>query len=86
MLESLRSVSRQMFPFNVYHSSAKPPRHYTLYATSEALRKTWYNHLVDAIGVHKARSEANMVRSCLSYSGHVKDPSFFPNSIMRRTS
>ena len=62
MLESLRHVRRPMFPFTLYHSSSKSQRRYTLYANNEASRKKWQEELINAIGVHKVRSESNMVR------------------------
>jgi RHO1 GDP-GTP exchange protein 1/2 len=61
ILESLRSYNVQLYPFTVYHGAEKA-RRYTLYANSESSRSKWYEKLVDAIGVSKARGEANMVR------------------------
>jgi hypothetical protein len=64
LLESLRFRMKPLYPFTVYHASAKSTRRYTLYAKSEAVRKKWKDALEDAIAIHKARQEANMV-SCL---------------------
>jgi hypothetical protein len=61
ILESLRFHHVQLYPFTIYHASAKGSRRYTLYANSESAREKWYEKLVDAIGVNKVRGEANMV-------------------------
>ncbi|KAF8149926.1 hypothetical protein B0H34DRAFT_731762 [Crassisporium funariophilum] len=60
LLESLRYQTVPIYPFTVYHASSRSTRRYTLYVPSEALRKRWYNALVDAIGLHKVRQDANM--------------------------
>jgi hypothetical protein len=62
LLESWRSQSVPIYPFTIYHAGNKSSRRYTLYVSSDAQRKKWYNAFVDAIGVHKVRQEANMVR------------------------
>jgi hypothetical protein len=61
LLESWRSQSVPVYPFTIYHASSQAARRYTLYVTSDAVRKKWYNAFVDAIGVHKVRQDANMV-------------------------
>lgn len=61
LLESLRFHLRPMYPFTVYHAAAKSARRYTFYSTSEAGRKKWHDVLVDALGVHRVRQEANQV-------------------------
>ncbi|KIM39836.1 hypothetical protein M413DRAFT_446755 [Hebeloma cylindrosporum] len=60
LLESWRSQSVPVYPFTIYHASSRAARRYTLYVTSDAVRKKWYNAFVDAIGVHKVRQDANM--------------------------
>lgn len=62
LLDRYRTQSVPMYPFTIYHASSRSTRRYTLYTASEVLRKKWYNSFVDAIGVHKVRQEANMVR------------------------
>ncbi|CCM01400.1 uncharacterized protein FIBRA_03451 [Fibroporia radiculosa] len=59
-LDSFRARLVPVYPFTVYHASAKMTRRYTLYADSENLRKKWYDKLQDAIGVRKVQQEANM--------------------------
>ncbi|TDL16579.1 hypothetical protein BD410DRAFT_822834 [Rickenella mellea] len=59
LLESLRSQSKPMYPFTVYHAAAKSSRRYTLYANSESSRKKWHDSLHEAIGLRVARQEAN---------------------------
>lgn len=71
ILESLRSHNVQLYPFTVYHGVEKT-RRYTLYANSESSRQKWHEKLIDAIGVGKARGEANMV--CLFYRTISVDP------------
>ncbi|KAJ7603752.1 hypothetical protein DFH06DRAFT_1256028 [Mycena polygramma] len=48
-----------VYPFTVYHASSKT-RRYTLYVSTEAERKRWYTVFQEAIGLHRARQEANM--------------------------
>ena len=57
-----------MYPFTIYHSSSKSQRRYTLYANNEASRKKWQEELINAIGVHKVRSESNMVLIALMFA------------------
>ena len=52
-----------MYPFTLYHATAKMARRYTFYAKDEEERQAWNAALVDGIGVRKARQEANMVRA-----------------------
>ncbi|KAF9025814.1 hypothetical protein BDZ89DRAFT_1068060 [Hymenopellis radicata] len=56
----LRYHNEPVYPFTIYHASSKASKRYTLFVTSDAVRKKWYNALVDAIGVHKARQDGNM--------------------------
>jgi hypothetical protein len=62
LLESLRHQTVQIYPFTVYHASDRSKR-YTLYVPTDERRQHWYTEFVDAIGVHKAWQDANMVRS-----------------------
>jgi len=50
-----------VYPFTVYHAPRKLAKQYTLYVTSEAIRKKWKNAFVDTIGVHKVNQDSNMV-------------------------
>lgn len=50
-----------MYPFTIYHANTSIPRRYTLYTHTPTARVNWYNALVDAIGVRKARQDANKV-------------------------
>ena len=50
-----------MYPFTIYHANTSIPRRYTLYTHTPAARTNWYNALVDAIGIRKARQDANKV-------------------------
>ncbi|PFH52993.1 hypothetical protein AMATHDRAFT_45896 [Amanita thiersii Skay4041] len=60
ILDSLRYQTVEIFPFTVYHASNALGRRYTLFVTSDAVRKKWRSALEDAIVVHKVRQEANM--------------------------
>ncbi|KAJ8508807.1 hypothetical protein ONZ45_g8965 [Pleurotus djamor] len=60
LFDSLKRVDIPLYPFTVYHASSRSTRRYTFYVQSEALRKKWYNVLVDAMGVNKVREEASM--------------------------
>ncbi|TFK40376.1 hypothetical protein BDQ12DRAFT_680852 [Crucibulum laeve] len=60
LLESLRYQNVPLYPFTIYHASSRSTRRYTLYVTTESLRKRWHTALVDAMGVHKVREDANM--------------------------
>lgn len=62
-----------MYPFTVYHASAKMTRRYTLYASTDAVRQKWNAALVDAMGVRKVRQEANMVGIGLRKPGRPVD-------------
>ena len=61
LLDSFRHQHISIYPFTIYHGASKLGRRYTLYANSEAVRKKWQVALVDALGVHRVRQEANMV-------------------------
>jgi hypothetical protein len=69
LLESLRFRMKPLYPFTVYHASAKSTRRYTLYAASEVARKKWKDALEDTTAVYKARQESNMVSSFCQYRG-----------------
>jgi hypothetical protein len=58
---SKSSTKQNMYAFTVYHANTSIPRRYTLYTLTPTARTKWYNALVDAIGVRKARQDANMV-------------------------
>ncbi|RDB26309.1 Rho1 guanine nucleotide exchange factor 1 [Hypsizygus marmoreus] len=60
LLDSFRSQTIPIYPFTVYHASSRSTRSYTLCAASDAIRKRWHMAFVDALGVHKARQDANM--------------------------
>ncbi|CAA7267017.1 unnamed protein product [Cyclocybe aegerita] len=60
LLDSFRYQNVPIYPFTIYHAASRSTRRYTLYVTSETLRKKWYNAFVDAIGVHRVRQESNM--------------------------
>ncbi|KAF4571140.1 hypothetical protein EYR36_008468 [Pleurotus pulmonarius] len=60
ILDSLRRVDVPLYPFTVYHASSRSTRRYTFYVASEALRKKWYNALVDTLTVNRVRDEASM--------------------------
>jgi hypothetical protein len=59
ILDSFRGAYRSIYPFTIYHAVEKSTRRYTLYASSESVRKKWYDSLVSAKGVDDARREAN---------------------------
>ncbi|KZS88061.1 hypothetical protein SISNIDRAFT_460111 [Sistotremastrum niveocremeum HHB9708] len=59
ILDAVKFHYIPVYPFTVYHASAKSSRRYTLYAASERLREKWRNCLVDAIGVRQAYNDAN---------------------------
>lgn len=50
-----------MYPFIIYHARSSIPRRYTLYTHTPTARTKWYNALVNAIGLRKARQDANKV-------------------------
>ncbi|KAF9003954.1 hypothetical protein BDQ17DRAFT_1399669 [Cyathus striatus] len=60
ILDSLRYTHVPIYPFTIYHSSARSTRRYTLYVASEAIRKKWKAKFEDAIGIWKVRQEGNM--------------------------
>ncbi|KAH9949942.1 hypothetical protein B0H21DRAFT_725350 [Amylocystis lapponica] len=70
--EMLRTRYRSMYPFTVYHASAKMTRRYTLYAAKEDERSKWHDVLVDALGVRTVRQETNMW-----FAPHVINEVFF---------
>lgn len=57
-----------MYPFTLYHATAKMSRRYTFYAKDEEERQVWNAALVDGIGVRKVRQEANMVRASFTHA------------------
>lgn len=67
LLDSFRTQDVPIYPFTIFHAGNKATRRYTLYVNSDAQRKKWYNAFVDAIGVHKARQDANMVWRFVSH-------------------
>jgi len=60
-LDSLRSQTVEVFPFTVYHASNVLHRRYTLFVISDGLRQRWRTVFEDAMGLYRARQEANMV-------------------------
>jgi len=48
-----------MYPFTIYHADTTIPRRYTLYTQTPAARAKWLSALEDAIGIRKARQDAN---------------------------
>lgn len=60
LLDSFRYTHTQLYPFTVYHATSKFNRRYTLYASSEAVRKAWHDKLLDAVAISNARLEGNM--------------------------
>lgn len=50
-----------MYPFTIYHARTNTSRRYTLYTRTSAARAKWHSAFVDAIGVRKARQDANKV-------------------------
>ncbi|KAH7911069.1 hypothetical protein BJ138DRAFT_1113504 [Hygrophoropsis aurantiaca] len=59
ILDSLRAQYKPVYPFTVYHASAKAARRYTLYAATEQSRKRWKEALIDCKAVHDARRDGN---------------------------
>ncbi|KAH8994939.1 hypothetical protein EDB92DRAFT_1814889 [Lactarius akahatsu] len=55
---SISSTKQNVYPFSIYHAGAKTGR-YTLYAPTTTARERWHKALVEAIGVRKARQDAN---------------------------
>ncbi|THV07437.1 hypothetical protein K435DRAFT_710318 [Dendrothele bispora CBS 962.96] len=60
VLGALLHTTITVYPFTIYHAANKLTRRYTLYVSSEAVRTKWYNALVDALAVYKAKQEGNM--------------------------
>jgi RHO1 GDP-GTP exchange protein 1/2 len=60
-LLGIRRDVRPMYPFTLYHASAKTARRYTLYAPSEEKRRKWEEAIKDACVVGRVSMEANMV-------------------------
>lgn len=58
---NISSTKQNMYAFTIYHANTSIPRRYTLYTPTPTARTKWYNALVDAIGVRKARQDANKV-------------------------
>jgi hypothetical protein len=58
---SISSTKQDMYPFTIYHANTGIPRRHTLYTPTPTARTKWHNALVDAIGVRKARQDANKV-------------------------
>jgi hypothetical protein len=52
-----------MYPFTIHHANTNERRRYTLYTQTPTARAKWHGALVDAIGVRKARQDANKVFS-----------------------
>lgn len=72
IFDAFRNIQKPMYPFTIYHASAKMNRRYTLYADSEEIRQEWHALLVDALGVRKVQQEANMW-----FAPHVVSEGFF---------
>ena len=60
---SISSTKQNMYPFTLYHANTSERRRYTLYTQTPTARAKWHSALVDAIGVRKARQDANKVFS-----------------------
>jgi hypothetical protein len=60
---SMSSTKQNMYPFIIYHTDTTIPRRYTLYTQTPTARAKWSSALEDAIGVRKARQDANKVFS-----------------------
>ncbi|PPQ99136.1 hypothetical protein CVT24_009326 [Panaeolus cyanescens] len=59
LLDSLRSQTVPIYPFTIYHAASRATRRYTLYVSSDAIRKKWHSAFVEALGIHKVREESN---------------------------
>jgi NAD(P)-dependent dehydrogenase (short-subunit alcohol dehydrogenase family) len=59
---NMSSTKHNVYPFSIYHAGAKAARRYFLYAPTATAREKWHKALVEAIGVWKARQDANKVR------------------------
>ena len=62
LLDRVRPRYRQMWPFTIYHASAKMTRRYTLYAHSESARDQWFAAFNHGLELRRVRQEGNMVR------------------------
>ncbi|KAI0749365.1 hypothetical protein C8Q80DRAFT_1100784 [Daedaleopsis nitida] len=60
LLDRVRPRYRPMYPFTIYHASAKMTRRYTLYASSESARDQWLAAFNYAIEMRRVRQEGNM--------------------------
>jgi hypothetical protein len=60
---NISSTKQNMYPFTIHHANTNERRRYTLYTQTPTARAKWYSALVDAIGVRKARQDANKVFS-----------------------
>ncbi|KAJ7593119.1 hypothetical protein C8J56DRAFT_930435 [Mycena floridula] len=60
VLGGLLPHSVPIYPFSLYHAANSINRRYTLFVTSEAVRKKWNAAFVNALAIHKARQEGNM--------------------------
>lgn len=60
---SMSSTKQNIYPFTIYHADTTIPRRYTLYTQTPTARAKWSSVLEDAIGVRKARQDANKVFS-----------------------
>jgi Pleckstrin homology domain len=58
---NMSSTKQNLYPFTIYHAGAKSTRRYTLYAQTATARDKWHKALVDAIGLRRARQDANKV-------------------------
>ncbi|KAF8269572.1 Dbl homology domain-containing protein, partial [Lactarius quietus] len=56
---SISSTKQNLYPFSIYHAGGKASRQYTLYAPTMTARDKWHQALLEAIGVRKARQDAN---------------------------
>jgi hypothetical protein len=58
---NFKSEYRPVWPFTIYHASAKSNRRYTLFADSEKGRRKWQEALSNALLIRKVNQESNMV-------------------------
>ncbi|KAJ3518484.1 hypothetical protein NMY22_g13650 [Coprinellus aureogranulatus] len=61
LLDTFRSQDVALYPFTLYHASPTLMKAYTLYTTTEGLRKKWNTSFVDALTVHKVQQENNQM-------------------------
>ncbi|KAK2460341.1 hypothetical protein APHAL10511_007730 [Amanita phalloides] len=71
-INSLWHQNVDIFPFTVYHASNPLHRRYTLFVTSESLRRRWKSMFEEAIGIYRVRQEATMW-----YYAHTLSDGFF---------